>query len=239
MKGIILAGGTGTRLNPLTLVTNKHLLPVYDYPMIYYPIGAMIRAGIRDMMIVTGKDYAGSFLNLLGSGKEFGARFHYALQDNAGGIAEALGLAEEFVHDDSMTVILGDNIFFDNISNEVASFKQGAKLFLKKVPKPQRFGVPVFEGETLKKIEEKPEKPKSPYAVTGLYIYDKTVFDKIRKIRPSQRGELEITDINNLYLANNELSYYILEGPWLDAGTFDSLLEASNTVKKLGFKPFP
>ncbi len=239
MKGILLAGGTGTRLNPLTLVTNKHLLPVYDHPMIYYPIGAMIRAGIKDMMIVTGKEYGGSFMNLLGSGKEFGARFHYALQDNAGGIAEALGLAEEFVHNDSMTVILGDNIFFDNINNEIASFKHGAKLFLKKVPRPQRFGVPVFEGETLKKIEEKPEKPRSPYAVTGLYIYDNTVFDKIRKIKPSQRGELEITDINNLYLADNELSYHILEGPWLDAGTFDSLLEASNTVRKLGFKPFP
>ncbi len=237
MKGVILAGGTGTRLIPLTLVTNKHLLPVYDHPMIYYPIGSLTRSGIRDIIIVTGKDHGGSFMNLLGSGKEFGARFHYALQDNAGGIAEALSLVEEFTHGESMTVILGDNVFFDNIEEEVNSFKHGSRLFLKEVPSPQRFGVPVFENGSIIGVEEKPQIPKSPFAVTGLYIYDRTVFDKIRALKPSSRGELEITDVNNMYIKQGEMTYSILREPWLDAGTFDSLLEASNTVKKLGLKP--
>jgi len=236
MKGIILAGGTGTRLQPLTRVTNKHLLPVYDKPMIYYPIDTLVRSGITNIMIVTGKEHGGSFMNLLGSGREFGGRFHYALQDNAGGIAEALSLVEEFAHGDSMTVILGDNIILDNVKGEIQSFRSGARLFLKEVKNPQRFGVPVFDGNTLIRIEEKPKTPKSPYAVTGLYMYDRTVFDKIRTIKPSARGELEITDVNNLYISEKKLTYGILKEPWLDAGTFDSLLEASNTVMGLRSK---
>jgi glucose-1-phosphate thymidylyltransferase len=233
MKGIILAGGTGSRLHPLTLVTNKHLLPVYNKPMIYYPIDTLVSSGIRDIMIVTGKEHGGSFMNLLGSGKQFNAQFHYALQDNAGGIAEALSLVEEFVHADNMTVILGDNIILDNVKPDISSFRNGAKIFLKSVENPQRFGVPVFDGNRIIRIEEKPTEPKSPYAVTGLYMYDATVFDKIRSITRSARGELEITDVNNLYLSSNTLSYGILKEPWLDAGTFDSLLDASNVIREL------
>jgi glucose-1-phosphate thymidylyltransferase len=233
MKGIILAGGTGSRLHPLTLVTNKHLLPVYNKPMIYYPIDTLVRSGITDIMIVTGREHGGSFMNLLGSGKEFKAKFHYALQDNAGGIAEALSLVEEFVHGDNMAVILGDNIILDNVSADISSFRKGAKIFLKSVENPQRFGVPVFDGKRIVRVEEKPSEPKSPYAVTGLYMYDATVFDKIRSINRSARGELEITDVNNLYISSNTLSYGILKDPWLDAGTFDSLLEASMVIKDI------
>jgi glucose-1-phosphate thymidylyltransferase len=233
MKGIILAGGTGSRLHPLTLVTNKHLLPVYNKPMIYYPIDTLVRSGITDIMIVTGREHGGSFMNLLGSGKEFKAKFHYALQDNAGGIAEALSLVEEFVHGDNMAVILGDNIILDNVSPDISSFRKGAKIFLKSVENPQRFGVPVFDGKRIVRVEEKPSEPKSPYAVTGLYMYDATVFDKIRSINRSARGELEITDVNNLYISSNTLSYRILKEPWLDAGTFDSLLEASMVIKDI------
>lgn len=233
MKGIILAGGTGSRLHPLTLVTNKHLLPVYNKPMIYYPIDTLVRSGITDIMIVTGREHGGSFMNLLGSGKEFKAKFHYALQDNAGGIAEALSLVEEFVHGDNMAVILGDNIILDNVSPDISSFRKGAKIFLKSVENPQRFGVPVFDGKRIVRVEEKPSEPKSPYAVTGLYMYDATVFDKIRSINRSARGELEITDVNNLYISSNTLSYGILKDPWLDAGTFDSLLEASMVIKDI------
>ncbi|MHB1709488.1 MAG: sugar phosphate nucleotidyltransferase [Thermoplasmataceae archaeon] len=233
MKGIILAGGTGSRLHPLTRVTNKHLLPVYNRPMIFYPVDTLIRSGITDIMIVTGKEYGGSFMNLLGSGLEFGARFHYALQDNAGGIAEALSLVEEFVHAEPMVVILGDNIIFDDIRSDISSFRSGARIFLKEIKDPQRFGVPFFDGNRIAGIEEKPQVPKSPYAVTGLYMYDKTVFDKIRSIERSARGELEITDVNNLYISKNELSYGILKEAWLDAGTFDSLLEASITIRDM------
>lgn len=235
MKGIILAGGTGSRLSPLTKVTNKHLLPVYNHPMIYYPIDTLIKAGIENITIVTGKDHGGSFMNLLGSGKDFGVKFHYALQDNAGGIAEALSLVEEFVHSDSMIVILGDNIITDDLSDEIESFSTGSKIFLKEVANPQRFGVPVFDDERLIRIEEKPKDPKSSYAVTGLYMYDNSVFDKIRKIRPSARGELEITDVNNLYISEKSLDYGILRGQWLDAGTFDSLLDAANKVKEMNY----
>lgn len=233
MKGIILAGGTGSRLYPLTKVTNKHLLPVYNKPMIYYPIDTLIKAGIKDIIIVTGKEHAGNFLNLLASGKEFGAKFHYALQDEAGGIAQALSLTEGFVKDENMTVILGDNIILDDIAVEIGNFKSGARVFLKEVQDPQRFGVPEFDSNgNIIKIEEKPKEPKSKYAVTGLYQYDSSVFDKIRKLKPSQRGELEITDVNNLYLDEKRLSHVFLKEPWLDAGTFDSLLEASNILKK-------
>jgi glucose-1-phosphate thymidylyltransferase len=233
MKGIILAGGNGTRLYPLTRVTNKHLLPVYDKPMIYYPISTLVNAGVCDIMIVTGKEYGGSFMNLLGSGKEFNARFHYALQDGAGGIAEALSLAEDFVHDDDMIVVLGDNIVLDDLKSDVNSFDGGGKLFLKEVQNPQRFGVPVLTNDKIIEIEEKPKVPKSPYAVTGVYMYDNSVFEKIGSIKPSARGELEITDVNNLYIKEDRLSYRILNREWLDAGTFDSLLEAANTIRKL------
>ncbi len=237
MKGVILAGGNGTRLYPLTKVTNKHLLPVYNKPMIYYPIERLVSAGITDIIIVTGKENAGDFMNLLGSGKEFGAKFHYVLQDEAGGIAHALSLVEGFVNEDSMTVILGDNIILDDISEYVNNFNSGAKIFLKEVKDPQRFGVPEFdETKKIKRIEEKPKEPKSNYAVTGIYQYDNTVFDKIRRLKPSARGELEITDVNNMYLEEGRLSYAFLKEPWLDAGTFESLLEASNILRERSSK---
>ena len=233
MKGVVLAGGNGTRLYPLTKVTNKHLLPVYNKPMIHYPIDRLVSAGITDIIIVTGKENAGNFMNLLGSGKEFGARFHYTLQDEAGGIAHALSLVQGFVKDDSMTVILGDNIILDDISEHVKTFKSGARIFLKEVKDPQRFGVPEFdENNKIKRIEEKPKEPKSNYAVTGVYQYDSTVFDKISRLKPSARGELEITDVNNLYLEEGKLSHAFLKEPWLDAGTFESLLEASNILRE-------
>ncbi len=232
MKGAILAGGNGTRLYPLTYVTNKHLLPVYNQPMIYYPIDTLIHAGIRDIIIVTGKEHAGSFMNILGSGRNFNAKFSYALQDQAGGIAEALSLTEEFVKGDNVLAILGDNIIFDDISPYLQDFKEGAKIFLKKVPDPNRFGVPVFDkAKRITRIDEKPKIPGSAYAVVGLYLYDSTVFDKIRKLRPSARNELEITDLNNRFLEEGRLTYNTLKEKWLDAGTFDSLLEAANFIK--------
>ena len=233
MKGIILAGGQRSRIFPLTNITNKHLLPVYNKPMIYYPLETLIKSGITDILIVTGKEHAGSFMNLLGSGKDFNAKFHYAIQDEAGGIAQALNLAQDFVQSESMTVILGDNIILDNISQSVREFSGNAKIFLKEVENPQRFGVPVFDGNRkLVKIEEKPDKPRSPYAITGLYMYDNTVFDKINALKPSARGELEITDVNNMYLDEGRLEYAFLDEPWLDAGTFDSLLSASNVIRE-------
>jgi glucose-1-phosphate thymidylyltransferase len=233
LKGIILAGGTGSRLYPLTKVTNKHLLPVYNKPMIYYPIQTLLDAGIDNAVMIVGKENAGNFMNLLGSGKEFGIRLSYVLQDNSGGIAEALALTEDFVHGDDVLVVLGDNMIFDNMKPYVDSFKGGAKIFLKPVRKPERFGVPVFDSKKrIIKIEEKPSKPKSKYAVTGVYIYDSTVFDRIRKLKRSARGELEITDANNSYLSENKLGYAVLKKPWLDAGTFESLFEASETIKK-------
>ncbi len=233
MKGIILAGGNGTRLHPLTKVTNKHLLPVYNKPMIFYPIETLVKAGIKDIIIITGKEHAGSFMSLLGSGKEFNAKFSYALQDEAGGIAQAIGLAEHFVHNEPVAVILGDNIVLDDISEEVKTFKEGGRIFLKEVKDPERFGVPVFENDKIIRIEEKPKQPKSKHAVTGVYLYDSTVFDKIRTLKPSQRGELEVTDLNNLYLQEGKLSFSFLKSQWLDAGTPDSLLEASNILREI------
>ena len=233
MKGAILAGGNGTRLYPLTYVTNKHLLPVYDRPMIYYPIETLTGTGIKDIMIVTGKEHAGSFMNILGSGKEFNARFSYALQDRAGGIAEALSLTEEFVREDSVLAILGDNIIMDDIRPYISDFRSGARIFLKEVPDPNRFGVPVFDSQKrIIRIEEKPSNPASSFAVTGLYLYDSSVYDKIRKLSPSKRSELEVTDLNNLYLSEGNLSYTVLKDKWLDAGTFDSLLEAANYIRE-------
>ena len=234
MKGVILAGGNGTRLYPLTKITNKHLLPVYNKPMIYYPLQTLLDAGIKDIMIVAGRGYAGHFLELLGSGEEFGARFTYKIQEEAGGIAEALSLAENWADSDHIAVILGDNVFGGHFYFE--DFEYGARLYLKEVSNPQRFGVPVFnDDKTIQCIEEKPLVPKSHFAVTGLYLYDSNVFSFIKKLKPSGRGELEITDVNNYYIKNEMLSYSIVNDFWSDAGTFESLLQAGNMVKeKLG-----
>jgi glucose-1-phosphate thymidylyltransferase len=238
MKGIVLAGGLGTRLYPLTKVTNKHLLPVHDKPMIYYPIQALVNAGINDIMIVTGGSNAGDFLKLLGNGKEFGlGHINYTYQEGEGGIAAALALAEFFAGDDKICIILGDNIIEKNIISAVEAFKKqkdGAKILLKEVPDPGRFGVPEIHNDKIVGIEEKPKKPKSGYAVTGIYMYDSTVFDIIKTLRPSDRGELEITDVNNTYIERDKMTYEILDGWWTDAGTFESLLSAGNLVAKTG-----
>ena len=238
MKGIILAGGLGMRLSPLTKITNKHLLPLYDKPMIYYPLRTLINAGIDDILIVTGGNNAGDFLRLLGNGKEFGLKhINYTYQEGEGGIAEALGLAEFFADEEKVCVILGDNIIEKNIKGAVEAFKKqkkGAKILLKEVPDPQRFGVPELKGDQIVRIEEKPANPKSKYAVTGIYMYDRSVFDLIRPLKPSQRGELEITDVNNAYIEQGTMTYDILDGWWSDAGTFDSLLYASKLVAESG-----
>ncbi len=232
MKGIILAGGTGSRLHPLTKVTNKHLLPVYDKPMVYYPLHTLINAGIKDIMIVSGRGHAGHFLELLGSGNDFGITLTYEIQEKAGGIAQALGLAESWADADEVAVILGDNIFQDDVKDDVTSFRKGAKIFLKEVPDAKRFGVAELEGNRVVSIEEKPKHPKSDYAVTGLYLYDPEVFSTIRTLKPSGRGELEITDVNNAYLRKGVMQYALLKGFWSDAGTFDSLMRASVLVQQ-------
>ncbi len=238
MKGIILAGGLGTRLNPLTRITNKHLLPVYNKPMIYYPIQTLVNAQICDIMIVTGGNSAGEFLRLLGNGKEFGLKhLNYTYQEGEGGIAEALGLAEHFSDREKVIVVLGDNIIQGNIVKAVGEFERqvsGAMILIKEVPDPERFGVPVFEEERIVRIEEKPVAPKSKYAVTGIYMYDNSVFDIIKTLKPSDRGELEITDVNNRYIEEGTLTHSVLEGWWTDAGTFESLHRASNLVAETG-----
>ena len=233
MKGVILAGGTGSRLYPLTKVTNKHLLPVYDKPMIFYPIQTLIDAGIKEILIVSGRGHAGHFLELLGSGSDLGVRFTYEIQEEAGGIAQALYLARDFVDNDNVTVILGDNIFQDKAYNAIKNFDSGGHIFLKKVSNAQRFGVAEVDEDKNKviSIEEKPKNPKSNYAVTGLYIYDKDVFSIIETLKPSGRGELEITDVNNYYIQRGDMKYSILRGYWSDAGTFESLLNAGSLVK--------
>jgi len=236
MKGIVLAGGLGTRLYPLTKVTNKHLLPIYNKPMIYYPIELMVEAGIRDILIVTGGKNAGDFLRLLGNGRQFGLNhINYAYQEGEGGIAEALSLAEFFTDRNPICVILGDNIVEGTISRYVDNFRKqgsGARILLKEVPDPQRFGVPKIEGDRIIRIDEKPEHPASGYAVTGIYFYDRSVFDIIKTLKPSDRGELEITDVNNAYIEQGKMQYDILDGWWTDAGTFESLLRASNLVAR-------
>ena len=236
MKGVVLAGGLGTRLRPLTAVTNKHLLPVYDQPMIHYPIQSLVNAGITDIMIVTGGNSAGEFLRLLGNGKAFGLKhLNYTYQEGEGGIAEALSLVEHFAGGDPVCVVLGDNIIEGNIRSAARSYRHqggGAKIILKKVPDPQRFGVPELNGSQVLRIEEKPKLAKSDYAVIGIYMYDGEVYDIIRTLEPSGRGELEITDVNNAYIARGELTWEELEGWWTDAGTFESLLRASNLVAK-------
>ncbi len=234
MKGVILAGGLGTRLYPLTRITNKHLLPVYDRPMIFYPIQTLVNAGITDILIVTGGNNAGDFLRLLSNGNGFGLKhINYTYQEGEGGIADALRLAEYFTHHEKVCVMLGDNIIEYNICDACKKFaaqQRGAHILLKEVPDPERFGVPVFDGSQIVRIEEKPKHPKSRYAVTGIYFYDSSVFERIRKLKPSGRGELEITDINNMYLEEGTLTYSVLEGWWTDAGTFDSLRRATNLV---------
>ena len=238
MKGVVLAGGLGSRLRPLTSVTNKHLLPVYDQPMIYYPIQTLVNAGIIDIMIVTGGNSAGDFLKLLGNGKAFGLKhLNYTYQEGEGGIAAALSLVEHFAGKDPICVVLGDNIIEGNIRAAADSYRQqerGAKILLKKVPDPQRFGVPELDGQRVLRIEEKPPEPKSEYAVIGIYMYDARVFEIIRTLIPSGRGELEITDVNNAYIDRDEMTWGELEGWWSDAGTFESLLHASNLVAETG-----
>ena len=238
MKGIILAGGLGTRLYPLTKVTNKHLLPVYDKPMIYYPIQTLINAGINDILIVTGGNNAGDFLRLLGNGNEFGLKhINYTYQEGEGGIAEALDLAEFFAAGDKICVVLGDNIIEKNIQKAAETFhkqKSGAKILLKEVPDPQRFGVPELKEDQVVRIEEKPKKPKSNYAVIGIYFYDSAVFDIIKTLNPSDRGELEISDVNNRYIEKGLMTWDLLEGWWTDAGTFESLLHANQLVAQTG-----
>jgi glucose-1-phosphate thymidylyltransferase len=238
VKGVVLAGGLGTRLRPLTAVTNKHLLPVYDQPMIYYPIQTLVNAGITDIMVVTGGNSAGDFLKLLGNGKAFGLKhINYTYQEGEGGIAEALSLVEHFGAGDPVCVVLGDNIIEGNIAAAVRAYRhqgKGAKIILKKVPDPHRFGVPELDGKRVLRIEEKPESPKSDYAVIGIYMYDGEVYDIIRTLKPSGRGELEITDVNNAYIERDEMTWEQLEGWWTDAGTFESLLHASNLVARTG-----
>ncbi len=236
MKGIILAGGLGSRLRPLTHITNKHLLPIYDKPMIYYPLQTLVDAGIRDILIVTGGSNAGDFLRLLGNGSGFGLKHvNYTYQKGEGGIAEALGLTEHFADRDKVVVILGDNIIQGSIKTHVDAFgkqPEGARILIKKVSDPERFGVAVFKNGKVLAIEEKPKKPKSDYIVTGIYMYDPQVFDIIKTLKPSGRGELEITDVNNAYIKKGQMICAVLNGWWSDCGTFESLLNASNLVAR-------
>jgi glucose-1-phosphate thymidylyltransferase len=237
MKGIILAGGLGTRLHPLTRVTNKHLLPIYDRPMIFYPLEKLVEAGITDILIVTGGQHAGEFLRLLGNGREFGLKhLNYTYQEGEGGIAEALGLAEHFADGEPVAVVLGDNLFEDSLRGAVERYNEvgsGARIFLKHVSDPERFGVPAMEGDRIVRIDEKPSQPASSFAVTGVYMFDARVFEIIRTLRPSGRGELEITDVNNRYIEWGEMRYDVLDGWWADAGTFESLHRAAGLARAL------
>lgn len=236
MKGVVLAGGTGSRLGSCTTVTNKHLLPVYDRPMIFYPVKTLTDGGIKEIMIIIGKEHAGDFIELLGDGSRFGAEFTYRVQEKPNGIAGALKLCRNFVGSDNVAVILGDNIFSDKFRNIFEEFRavSGAMIFLKEVDNPSRFGVPIFKNGSIIKIEEKPKKPKSIFAVTGLYLYDNRVFDIIDKLVPSKRGELEITDVNNFYINHGSLRYGIMyNGDWIDCGTYESLYRAASVAKGL------
>ncbi len=233
MRGIILSGGSGTRLRPLTKITSKQLLPIYHRPMIYYPLNTLIKAGIKEILIIVAPERAGDYLNLLGSGKEFGVKFTYEIQDKPEGLAQAFLIGENFIDKEDVVMILGDNIFEDDFSEEIKNFKSGAKIFAKKVSDPERFGVVKFDSQMkAEKIVEKPKEYLSNYAVTGLYIYDKRVIDVARQMKASDRGELEITDVNNWFLGKNELEVAEVKGEWLDAGTFDSLLKAQNFAKE-------
>lgn len=232
MKGIILAGGSGTRLRPLTKVTSKQLLPIYDKPMIHYPLETLRRAGITDILFIVAPDHAGDFLKYLGSGKEFGCHFSYEIQDKPEGLAQAFLIAEDFLDDANATLILGDNLFEDDFSEAIQSFEAGGRIFAKEVPDPERFGVVEFDANRRAiSIEEKPTQPKSNYCVTGLYIYDNTVVEKVKNLDFSTRGELEITDLNNLYLQEGSLDVAFVKGAWFDTGTFESMHEASEFAR--------
>lgn len=233
MRGIILSGGSATRLRPCTKITSKQLLPVYNKPMIYYPLNTLIKAGIKEILIIVAPERAGDYLNLLGSGKEFGVKFTYEIQDKPRGLAEAFIIGENFIDKENVALVLGDNIFEDDLSEEIKSFKAGGKIFLKEVPDPERFGVAEINdiGQVVS-IEEKPAQPKSNLAITGLYVFDSRVVSVAKNVQPSERGELEITEVQKWYLNNGELSYGKIEGEWIDAGTFDSLLRAQNFAKE-------
>ncbi len=233
MRGIILSGGSGTRLRPLTKITSKQLLPIYHRPMIYYPLNTLIKAGIKEILIIVAPERAGDYLNLLGSGKKFGVKFTYEIQDNPEGLAQAFIIGENFIDNEDVVMILGDNIFEDDFSEEIKNFKGGAKIFAKRVSDPERFGVVKFDSSgKAEKIVEKPQEYLSDFAVTGLYVYDKRVVEVAKQMKASERGELEITDVNNWFLAKGELSVAEVKGEWLDAGTFDSLLRAQNFAKE-------
>jgi len=233
MRGIILSGGSATRLQPCTKVTSKQLLPIYNRPMIYYPLNTLLKAGIKEILIIVAPERAGDYLNLLGSGKEFGCKFTYEIQDKPRGLADAFIIGENFIDKEDVCMILGDNIFEDDLSEEIKSFKGGGKVFAKKVPDPERFGVVKFDENMMAvKIEEKPKKFLSDYAITGLYIYDSRVIEAAKQVKPSERGEIEITDLHNWYLAKGELEVAMVKGEWIDAGTFDSLLRAQNFAKE-------
>jgi len=233
MRGIILSGGSGTRLRPLTKITSKQLLPIYNRPMIYYPLNTLIKAGIKEIMIIVSPERAGDYLNLLGSGKEFGVKFTYEIQDKPEGLAQAFIIGENFIDNEDVAMILGDNIFEDDFSEAIKSFKGGAKIFAKHVPDPERFGVVKFNDQMkAERIIEKPKEYLSNYAVTGLYVYDKRIVEVAKNTKPSDRGELEITDVNNWYLEKGELEVAMVDGEWLDAGTFESLLKAQNFAKE-------
>lgn len=233
MKGIILSGGSGTRLKPLTNMTSKQLLPVYNKPMIYYPLNTLLKAGIKDILIIIAPEHAGNYLNLLGSGKDFGARFTYEIQDEPKGLAEAFIIGESFLDEDNVTMILGDNIFQNDFTDDIKSFKSGGRIFAKKVSDPTRFGVVEFnEDMQVISIVEKPKKPKSEYAIPGIYIFDNKVVEYAKNVTPSERGEVEITDLHNAYLKSGELDVRMVDGEWIDAGTHDSLLDASILVRK-------
>lgn len=231
MKGVLICGGTGSRLRPLTEITNKSLLPVYDKPLILYPLQTLLQGDVRDIVVISGNEHIDQMASFLGSGERFGCRFTYRVQDRPGGIAQALGMAESFVDGDSVCAILGDNIYFDNVSDSIRSFKKGGHVFLKEVPDAARFGVAEMAGDKVVSIEEKPVHPKSNLAVTGLYLYDERCFDIIKNLKPSGRGELEITDVSNAYASSNELTATVLKDEWVDAGTFESLFEAASLVR--------
>ncbi len=235
MKGVLLAGGNGRRLNPLTDITNKHLLPVYDRPMIVYPLQTLVNAGIDEILVVSGKDHAGGFLKLLGSGRDYNCTLWYEIQEEAGGIAQALGLAEKFADGDNIAVILGDNIFEDSFKKDIEEFEKekGARIFLKQIKDARRFGVAELEGDKIMNIEEKPEKPKSDLAVTGFYLFDNDVFNVITTLKPSGRGELEITDVNNHYIKEGKMKAHVVKGNWTDAGTFESLYRANRIARNI------
>ncbi len=240
MKGIILAGGSGTRLRPLTKITSKQLLPIYNKPMIFYPIETLVTAGIKDILIIMAPERAGDFLNLLGSGKDFGCKFSYEVQEKPEGLAQAFLIAENFIGEDPVTLILGDNVFEDDFSQSIQTFEKGARVFAKQVPDPERFGVVAFdENKKVVSIIEKPAQPASDYAVTGLYIYDNTVVEKAKSLKPSPRGEIEITDLNNLYLQEGTLDVAFVEGKWLDTGTFEAMFEAIKFAREKALASSP